>query len=115
MAFRAEITDKNIHEAAQEVKFIQNRFTRSRGQPTLLRLTCALCNSFVALYQKDGKGRLLRLYRDRIHFPKELAEEDQLVCSVCSSVLGTSMIYKQEDRPAFRLKPGSIEQTKERI
>lgn len=100
--------------SASEVEFIRNKYTRKRGEPTLLKLSCAECASLICFYQKDGKGRLLRCYRDRIHYPSTAAEGSQLACMGCSKVIGTPMIYEPEKRAAFRLRPGtfSIERIK---
>jgi hypothetical protein len=58
------------------------------------------------IYQKDGPGSLLRCYLDRIHFPKELNGKENLNCAGCNRTIGTPMIYKPEQRPAFRMRHG---------
>lgn len=74
------------------------------------------------VYQKDGPGRLLRTYSDRILWPPELVEAQRnitaanvrsagsLACSNtgCGKVIGHPMVYEQENRPAFRIVPGSV-------
>jgi hypothetical protein len=72
------------------------------------------------VYQKDGSGRLLRYYADRIVWPPELVEKQteitpatikeagSLACSACGNVLANPMVYEPENRPAYRLVPGSI-------
>lgn len=100
--------EPSLEEIIAGVKFIENRYTRDRGRPALLKLECASCGEFLVLYQKDGPGRLLRLYRDRIHYPKERSKEAKLVCDACGKVLGTSMTYMPEKRPAIRLVHGAV-------
>lgn len=97
----------------------RDKYASARGGSSkFLSLHCSECNAFVALYQKDGPGRLLRLYLDRIFEPLELtslqAEVRQrsampsLKCPKCGSLLGTPMVYKPEKRLAFRLIRGKV-------
>jgi hypothetical protein len=72
------------------------------------------------VYQKDGPGRLLRCYADRIVWPPELVDKQteldpatikragSLACAACANVLANPMVYELEDRPAYRVVPGSI-------
>lgn len=72
------------------------------------------------VYQKDGPGRLLRMYADRIVWPPQLVERQQairpdtikkagaLACSNCEEMLGLPMIYASENRPAYRVIPGAL-------
>ena len=79
---------------------------------------CTQCGSNVAIYQKDGKGSLLRTYVDRFHLPEVLVNEIEkhdntsdmpnLECSNCNELLGTPMMYKSEKRLAFRLVRGKV-------
>ena len=67
-------------------------------------------------YQKDGTGSLKRTYLDRICNSQEFeklqyfsfAELPQLVCSACGERIGVPMVYKKENRLAFRLKEGMV-------
>lgn len=100
-------------------KFKKDRYVRSRGGNShFLDLYCSKCANFIALYQKDGPGSLLRLYLDRIFEPQELASLQfknfsknrvpSLRCPKCASLLGTPMVYERENRLAFRLLQGLI-------
>ena len=72
------------------------------------------------VYQNDGPGRLLRCYVDRIVWPPELVEEKaeltiatikeagSLACNACANTLAIPMVYELENRPAYRIIPGSI-------
>ncbi|MCL5257731.1 MAG: hypothetical protein M1505_00635, partial [Patescibacteria group bacterium] len=73
---------------------------------------------YFSLYQKDGHGRLLRMYLDRIFEPQELAllqskmsskaDMPNLKCPKCGALIGTPMVYEAERRLAFRLIHGSF-------
>ncbi|MBP9822238.1 MAG: hypothetical protein KBC81_02230 [Candidatus Pacebacteria bacterium] len=90
------------------MEFKKDRFQKSRGGPSReLLLSCAKCGNVLFAYQKDGTGSLKRLYRDRI-MGSNLATKDNLVCPGCGDLIGVSMVYKKESRPAFRLIPGKF-------
>lgn len=73
------------------------------------------------VYQKDGPGKLLRCYSDRIVWPPTLVESQQeitaanvksagsLGCTACSNIIGNPMVYEPENRPAYRVVPGSVQ------
>lgn len=68
---------------------------------------------YVMTYQKDGPGELLRCYLDRIHLPIILQKRQfeyqkgsknaSLECHNCKTVVGTPIIYKPENRPAYHM------------
>lgn len=62
------------------------------------------------IYQKDGKGGLLRCYADRIVWPTTLTENqtNPIACSACNLQLANPMIYEPEKRLAYRLIPGKV-------
>jgi hypothetical protein len=84
-------------------------YRRARGgEAHFLDLYCARCGSHLLLYQKDGFGPLLRLYRDRIvDSRKPISAKGALRCATCNEMMGTPMIYAKESRPAFHLVPGA--------
>jgi ribosomal protein S27E len=97
----------------------KDKYVNARGGNShFLDLFCSKCNQHLALYQKDGRGRLLRMYLDRIFEPQELsflhsrignkAGMPNLKCSKCGALIGTPMIYEAERRLAFRLIHGSF-------
>ncbi|MGB4420282.1 MAG: hypothetical protein WBI29_00585 [Candidatus Saccharimonadales bacterium] len=99
--------------------FKKDKYSKARGGNShFLCLSCSNCNQFIALYQKDGIGRLLRLYLDRIFEPSELAilqekvsrrvDMPDLKCPRCQTLLGTPMVYPSEGRLAFRLIRGRL-------
>ncbi len=106
----------------EKFKPTKDRYSKARGGPSkFLYIACSNCDEPSMVYQKDGSGRLLRCYADRIVWPPELAEEQReitadtvkqagaLACGTCETVLATPMVYKQEDRAAYRVIPGAIQ------
>ena len=89
--------------------FKSDIFKKNRGgYSRWLLLACENCDTELMVYQKDGPGVLKRLYKDRIRALDQLKSENNLECNNCGAVLGIPMIYKKEDRPAFRLFAGAI-------
>jgi hypothetical protein len=99
--------------------FKKDKYVNHRGGNShFLDLFCSKCNQYFALYQKDGPGRLLRMYLDRIFAPRELSilqskinnknDVPNLICPKCGALIGTPMIYEAENRLAFRLVYGSF-------
>lgn len=99
----------------------KDRFSKARGGPSkLLYVSCSSCEEPTMVYQKDGPGRLLRWYADRIVWPPKLVEAQaevspstikeagSLACGACETVLANPMIYDPENRPAYRIVPGSV-------
>lgn len=90
------------------MKIKKDRYRKSRGGTSkVYELACSNCKSHLLSYQKDGKGVLLRLYVDRIMEPK-IDSNSNLICSNCNNLIGIPMVYKAEDRKAFRLVRGSF-------
>lgn len=104
----AKTTDSSFPDHHFRIVFIRNRFTKSRGEPQLYKISCTSCATPVLLYQKDGPGQLLRCYIDRVHFPKNLVSKSTFTCIKCHTLIGTYMIYKPENRPAFRMIRGTF-------
>jgi hypothetical protein len=96
-------THSDTASKTQSYKYINNSYTRSRGEPQMYSIFCGKCEELVLIYQKDGKGQLLRCYFDRIHYPEKLPSKEKLTCQTCQNLIGTKMIYKPENRPAFRM------------
>ena len=77
-------------------KIKKGRFKTSRGgNSKILELFCPYCNKKILIYQKDGIGKLKRLYMDRILYPEHLTELEKiplekinkLSCPDCKKVL----------------------------
>ena len=82
-------------------------FSRARGRSSrILDITCEHSNQHITFYQKDGPGILKRMYVDR--FIDLAPSGRELKCNNCKTILGTEIIYKKENRPAYRLFVGSI-------
>ncbi len=92
------------------------------GNSHFLDLYCSRCGQHLVLYQKDGRGSLIRLYLDRIFDPKELSklqfkntgkkDMPNLKCLKCGLLIGMPMVYEIERRLAFRLIRGSFAKKK---
>jgi hypothetical protein len=103
-----------IEEKKQPFRFIHDKYTVRRGEPKMLDIYCDECRHLLIQYQKDGPGRLLRCYLDRIHSPQTLKSRQyeyfnvrtspNLSCNNCRLIIGTPMIYKSENRPAYNMK-----------
>ncbi len=99
-------------------KFKKDRYVRARGGSSeFLNIYCSSCQSHIALYQKDGHGSLLRVYLDRIFEPDNLSNLQNsnnkgtlpsLKCPSCNTLIAVPMVYKLEDRLAFRLIKGAF-------
>lgn len=97
----------------------KGRYSKARGgNSRFLDIFCSACNSHIALYQKDGPGALLRMYLDRIFAPSTLTalrhqgddkkDVPNLQCPKCHVLIGIPMVYRSENRLAFRLIRGSF-------
>lgn len=84
-----------------------DRYRKVRGgYSRILQLACASCEQSLFKYQKDGPGILKRLYIDRILGTRPTSVK--LTCSKCRNLLGTKIMYKKENRAAYRLFVGAI-------
>lgn len=105
--------------------FIRDRFSKTRGGPSeLLSLGCTQCGTQVFLYQKDGHGALIRCYVDRVYLPDDLHHPldpavyqqkknmPNLACPSCHTLVGIPMVFKPENRLAYRLIKGRLTKKK---
>lgn len=99
------------------MKLKQDKYRKARGgQSKLLDVCCAKCDERLFSYQKDGPGLLKRTYLDRICSSEKyenlqyfaLVEIPQLICLKCGAHIGTPIIYKKENRLAFRIFEGAV-------
>lgn len=105
---------QNIQHTFKKDKYVSAR----GGNSQFLDIYCSKCGQHLFLYQKDGRGSLLRSYLDRIFEPQELSalqfkgaskrDLPSLRCPKCISLVGTPMVYEREKRLAFRLVHGSF-------
>jgi hypothetical protein len=97
----------------------KDRYSKIRGgNSCFFDIFCSACGNHVILYQKDGTGRLLRAYLDRIFAPaifvglqgngKDKKSLPILKCTTCQGNIGIPMVYGPEKRLAFRLIRGSF-------
>jgi hypothetical protein len=99
------------------MKLKQNKYRKARGgHSRVFDVSCAKCQEHLFYYQKDGPGILKRTYLDRIANSTKfenlqylsLDKIPQLICSKCGQHIGTLIIYKKENRLAFRLFEGAV-------
>lgn len=105
-----------IPQDLPKFKFKNDSYTRRRGAPAMIAISCSGCAQYIMAYQKDGPGPLLRCYLDRIHHPLEIAQRQheqfdknqspKLECTSCNVVIGVPIIYDKETRPAYHMRPG---------
>ena len=96
----------------EKFKLKKDSYVKARnGNSKLLYISCTKCNEPLMIYQKDGKGGLLRCYIDRMVWKASNQAEKQasnLTCLSCKNIIAIHMIYEPENRPAYRLIPGTI-------
>ena len=100
----------------------RDRFYRARGGTArLLRIACGYCGSYLCIYQKDGNGKLRRLYWDRLSkatfvvaHTAGASQSDMrpAVCGACGHTVGAPVAYAPENRLAWRLLPGAVRRSR---
>jgi len=91
------------------MKLKNDKYKKARGGCSrLLKISCQSCGTYLCNYQKDGPGLLKRMCLDRISNSNIETGGKQLICPSCQKVLGVSIIYEKENRPAIRLLIGSV-------
>ena len=88
-------------------KIKNDKFKKTReGNSRVLDIRCANCGQHICYYQKDGSGRLFRLYVDRMVDIQP--DGEMLRCSGCQHNLAVQMVYKKENRQAYRIFDKSV-------
>ncbi len=101
-------------------EIVKDRYTKARGgSAKLITITCVNCKKDIFVYQKDGQGKLLRMYLDKFVAPEDFVEKlkqaknkndmQGLKCPNCGELLGVPMVYQKEKRLAFRLINNKIQ------
>jgi hypothetical protein len=91
-------------------KYIRDRYFRERGSKArILDIFCAECNTKLFEYQKDGEGRLLRCYRNRILVVLNVYIDvhENLACPKCKTAIGIPIVFR-DGRQAYRLLLGKF-------
>lgn len=99
----------------------KDQYSKSRGGTSkFLFVACGNCENPLMIYQKDGPGRLMRMYADRIVWPPSLVEDQKnfttntirqvgtIACLNCHLAIAHPMVYSPENRPAYRVIPGTL-------
>ncbi len=76
----------------------------------LLKISCAYCKQYIALYQKVGRSNLVKMYNDRIIEGTIDFNEYQgaLMCPNCNERIATRYITKLNKKEAYRLTPSAF-------
>ncbi len=98
--------DNKIPEIKKD-KYFDNR----NGYSQIYSLHCNKCEELLTYYQKDGAGKIKRIYVDRISnsdIVKNFSIDHKLICPQCQGILGLGYIYQKEQRPAYKLFEGEV-------
>lgn len=91
------------------IKIINDKYRKARGNSSVMyEIRCAECRRLICLYQKDGRGVLMRMYLDRMKLKMDIENGH----CVCGSWFGVPYIYQQEQRPAIKLFVGKVKKRK---
>ena len=69
----------------------------------LLMISCGYCKYDLAIYQKHGRGNLLRMHLERI-VESSFKFEKILECPHCQAVLATKIQSKTSKKEMYRMK-----------
>ncbi|HHY13884.1 MAG TPA: hypothetical protein GX526_04495 [Thermoanaerobacterales bacterium] len=86
----------------------KNPYCRKIRGSHLLLVSCGYCKNDIALYQKAGRGRLLRMYLRRIVKSSiDLSKKPgALICPSCKKQLATRVTLKRRKKEAYIMKRG---------
>lgn len=86
----------------------KNPYYKKMKNSFLMLVTCAFCKEKIALYQKVGKGGLLRMHIERIiESSVDLTSEDKgLRCPNCNKLLASRSFLKRENNFAYNMIRG---------
>lgn len=84
-------------------------YRRVKGSYTLL-IRCGYCKTDIAVYQKVGKGNLLRMYVERIIKSSVdlFKKPGVLFCPNCNKQLATKVILKRKNKEAYVMIRGAF-------
>lgn len=84
-------------------------YRKVKGSHTVL-ICCGYCKTGIALYQKVGKGRLLRMYVERIiQVSVDLSEKPGvLFCPNCNQQLATKVALERKNKEAYVMTRGAF-------
>ena len=84
-------------------------YSKARGFHLIL-VGCGYCKTSLALYQKVGKGALLRMYVDRIvkSAVNLSSKPGALFCPACKKQLATRVTLKRKNKEAYIMIGGTF-------
>jgi hypothetical protein len=88
----------------------KNPYARKIRGSHLVLVFCGHCKNDIAIYQKAGRGRLLRMYLDRIVKSSVDLSQDPgaLFCPHCREQLATRVTLRRKKEEAYILIRGAF-------
>ncbi len=83
----------------------ENPYCRKVKGSFILLVSCGYCKADIAIYQKVGKGGLLRMYIDRIVKSSiDLSTRpNALFCPHCQKQLAVKVTLRRKNKEAYRM------------
>ncbi len=75
----------------------------AKGPVRTVQIVCAKCKSLLLKYRKDGKGALVKCFKERI---VENYTEDEGICPSCDSQFARSTLIR--GTPALKMVGGKV-------
>ncbi len=96
------------------MKVYRNLDCRKVRKSHLLKIDCAYCSTFIAVYQKVGNSNLVKMYYDRIVESSVNLNKDlgAIFCPNCNNQIATRYVTKIGREQAYRLKPSAFHKKK---
>jgi len=91
------------------LRYKNPHYQRVRGSSTML-VSCGHCRNNIVLYQKVGKGALLRMYVERIvKGSVDLSQKPGLlICPHCKEQLAMRVTLRRKNKEAYIVKRGAL-------
>lgn len=84
------------------MKYHNNKYKRTKNTFNMLVL-CGVCKYEILLYEKKGKGNLLRAHIDRI-VKSNTKLTDHLICPKCNNILGTKVYINFKNKYVYKME-----------
>lgn len=80
----------------------QNKEYKKTKNTFLMLVICGMCKDEILLYEKKGKGNLLRAHINRI-IESNVLLNDELKCSNCNNILGYKVFIKDKNKYVYKM------------
>ncbi len=95
------------------MKIYKNEDCRKVRKSHLLKIDCAYCKYYIALYQKVGNSNLVKMYHDRIvETTMDISNCGAIFCPNCNERIATKYTTKKGGQKAYRLVPSAFNKSK---